>query len=413
MREDVNHSMPENRGLFSKAMAVYRHVSSSEFCDLDIVGRLVVYLFFQFLTLDDRKKDEDNLEDGLTFEALTELAYRARWMEKISEMEGKEVFSFILSLRDTLCSSRMDPPEPIKSFCSSLGMELDEDDIFDIFPYIWHRKISNYFTGDDVKLVEKVLDVSEGDFILLESDTLPGTFMGIGSETNLEAMICIRNDLDRVLGKMILFMLIPRDKWKARKVVKQLPAESPEGPNKIISFSAMEPLARGGRNSADGFDSTMAVIAPMIERGANAVFLANASFLSFGHGNARRCRKQLFDLDAHLSVMSFGRGRCSIIVLDKTRSDRDKLLLSDLSDMDARGALAMASFITCDRNIPEAFRGHFMNVSRDEVKANDFMLYPAFYRDLTVRETKGLDEIEIRLREKYSELKRLADLMSD
>ena len=80
IREDVNHSMPEKRGLSSKAMAVYRHVSSSEFCDLDIVGRLVVYLFFQFLTLDDMKKGEDNLEDGLTFEALTELAYRARWM---------------------------------------------------------------------------------------------------------------------------------------------------------------------------------------------------------------------------------------------------------------------------------------------------------------------------------------------
>lgn len=410
MREDVNHSMPENRGIASKAMAVYRHVNSSEFCDLDIVGRLVVYLFFQFLTLDDRKKGEDNLEDGLTFEALTELAYRARWMEKISEMEGEEVFSFILSLRDTLCSNRMNPPEPLKSFCSSLGMELDEDDIFDIFPYIWQRKISNYFTGDYVKLVEKVLDVSDGDSILLESDTLPGTFMGIGSETNLEAMMCIRSDLDRVLGKMLLFMLLPRDKWKARKVVKQFPAESPEVPNKILSFSAMGPLARGGRHSAEGFDSTMAVIAPMIERGAKAVFLANASFLSFGHGNARRCRKQMFDLDAHLSVLSFGRG--SIIVLDKTRSDRDKVLLSDLSDMDASGALAMASFITGDRNIPEAFRGHFMTVSRDELKANDFMLYPAYYRDLTVRETKGLDEIETRLREKYNELKRLADLMS-
>lgn len=413
MREDVNHSMPEKRGLSSKAMAVYRHVNSSEFCDLDIVGRLVVYLFFQFLTLDDMKKGEDNLEDGLTFEALTELAYRARWMEKISEMEGEEVFSFILSLRDTLCSSRMDPPEPLKSFCSPLGMELDEDDIFDIFYYVWQRRISNYFTGDDVKLVEKVLDISDGDSILLESDTLPGTFMGIGSETNLEAMICIRNDLDRVLGKMLLFMTIPRDKWKARKVVKQLPAESPEGPDKIISFSAMGPLARGGRNTASVFDDVMAVVSPMIERGAKAVFLANASFLSFGHGNARRCRKQLFDLDTHLSVMSFGRVRSSIIVLDKTRSDRDKLLLSDLSDMDARGALAMASFITCDRNIPEAFRDHVMTVSRDEVKANDFMLYPAYYRDLTVRETKGLDEIETRLREKYRELKRLADLMSD
>ena len=175
----------------------------------------------------------------------------------------------------------------------------------------------------------------------------------------------------------------------------------------------MGPLARGGRNSVEGFDSTMAVIAPMIERGAKAVFLANASFLSFGHGNARRCRKQLFDLDAHLSVMSFGRGRCSIIMLDKTRSERDKVLLSDLSDMDARGALAMASFITGDRNIPKAFRDHVMTVSRDEVKANGFMLYPAFYRDMDVKEDRGLDEIDGRLSVKYKEMKNLMEMLSE
>ena len=116
MREDVNRSMLENSGLVSKSMAIYRHVSSSEFCNLDITGRLVVYLFFRVLAAYDCRSNI--LDDGLTFEALTELAYRARWMEMIGEAEGEEVFSFIMSLRDDLCSNRMDPPEPSRTFCS-------------------------------------------------------------------------------------------------------------------------------------------------------------------------------------------------------------------------------------------------------------------------------------------------------
>ena len=91
-----------------------------------------------------------------------------------------------------------------------------------------------------------MLDVSDGDIILLESDTLPGPFMAFGKEKNPEIVMAIRNDLDRVLGKMILFMLLPRDKWKSRKVVKQLPEEIRQRPKKIISFIAMGSIVRGG-----------------------------------------------------------------------------------------------------------------------------------------------------------------------
>ena len=163
MREDANRSLLENSGLGSKSMAIYRHVSSSEFCNLDITGRLVVYLFFRFLAAYDCRSNI--LNNGLTFEALTELAYRARWMEMIGEAEGEEVFSFIMSLRDDLCSNRMDPPEPSRTFCSSPEMGPDDLEISDIFSYIWQRRISNHFNADSVKLVEKVLDVSDGDCI--------------------------------------------------------------------------------------------------------------------------------------------------------------------------------------------------------------------------------------------------------
>ena len=411
MREDANRSLLENSGLVSKSMVIYRHVSSSEFCNLDITGRLVVYLFFRFLAAYDCRSNI--LDDGLTFEALTELAYRARWMEMIGEAEGEEVFSFIISLRDDLCSNRMDPPEPSRTFCSSPGMGPDDLEISDIFSYIWQRRISNHFNADGVKLVEKVLDVSDGDLVLIESDTLPGPFMAFGKEKNPEIIMVVRNDLDRVLGKMLLFMLLPRDKWKSRKVVKQLPEEIRQRPNKIISFIAMGSIVRGGRGSADGFDSAMASIAPMIERGAMAVFPSTASFLSFDHGSARRCRSKLFDLGSPLSVLSFGKGRGNFIVIDGLRSDRDSVLLVDLSDAYDFDSSEIASCITGGGNVPERLKSRIITVSRDEVKANGFMLYPSFYRDMDVKEKRGIDEIDSRLSVKYKEMKNLMEILSE
>ena len=415
MKEVVNHSITGKQDIEGKAMAIYRHLNSSRFFDLDIAEKVIVYLFFRFLASDDSRKGI--LDEGLGFEVLTELAYRARWMEKIGEMDGDEVFSFILSIRDRLCSDRKEPDESLRSFCSSLGMELERSEFFDIFSYIWQRKITNYYSEDGVKLVEKVLKVSDGDFLFLESDTFPGPFIGIGSDRNLEAVISIRNDQDRVLGKMLLFMIIPEDKWKSHRVVKEFSEEnlrtcSHEVPNKIVSFSATGIDARGGRNAADGFDRVMTIIAPMIEKGASAVLISNASFLSFGYGNARRCRKQLLDLDACLSVVFFGLGRSNMILLDKTRDDRANVLLSDLSGMDIRDVTEVASCLTDISDVPGELRDRVLTVSRAEVMENDFMLYPSFYMEQKIRETKRLDEIDARLKEKYSELKRLADLMS-
>lgn len=419
--KDINHSQHVNKDLLGKAIAIYRHLNSIEFCDLDITERIIVYLFFRFLSFDDCKSPEYDmkgyLDDGLNFEVLTELAYRARWMEMVGEMDGEEVFSFILSLRDKLCTNRTSLEETSKSFCSSLGIELDGLEYFKIFSLIWKRKLSNYFSEDDLKLVEKVLEVSDGDFLLLESDILPGSFIGIGSERNIKAEISIRKDEDRVLGKMLLFMILPRDKWKSRRVVKQfsvenLRTESHDGPNKIVSFSTMNPISRGERDFATVFNNTLSVITPMIESGARTVFISSAFFLSSSLGNTRKCRTKLFDLDACLSILTFGRARNNIILLDKTRKDSDNVVMFDLSDIVAKGAFEKASCLISNSEVPEELKEYVLSVSRDEVEANDFMLYPSFYRERSNIKTKSLDEIDVKLREKYSKLKRLLSLMS-
>ena len=65
--------------------------------EFDTGEMMVIYLFLLFLTA---SEDGIDMADGLSFEEMTELAYRARWMEKEAHMEDDEVFRFICSIRD-------------------------------------------------------------------------------------------------------------------------------------------------------------------------------------------------------------------------------------------------------------------------------------------------------------------------
>ena len=83
---NINHSSSERKSLFEKAMQLNNHIRSHECCGLDEVGKLVVYLFFVYLTSEDKNKEENenriDIANGLGYKELTELAYRARWIEK-------------------------------------------------------------------------------------------------------------------------------------------------------------------------------------------------------------------------------------------------------------------------------------------------------------------------------------------
>ena len=114
-----------------------------------------------------------------------------------------------------------------------------------------------------------------------------------------------------------------------------------------------------------------------------------------------------------LSVLSFGKGRGNFIVIDGLRSDRDSVLLADLSDAYDFDSSEIASCIMGGGNVPERLKSRIIAVPRDEVKANGFMLYPSFYRDLNVKEKRGLDEIDGRLSIKYKEMKNLMEILSE
>ena len=80
---NINHSLSETRPFMEKGMALYNHIMSHELCGLDEVGKLIVYLFFIYLTDEDKTKEDNEASidttKGLNYKDLTELAYRAKW----------------------------------------------------------------------------------------------------------------------------------------------------------------------------------------------------------------------------------------------------------------------------------------------------------------------------------------------
>ena len=99
---NINHSLSGTRLFMEKGMALYNHIRSHELCGLDEEGKLIVYLFFIYLTDEDKTKEENDANidttKGLNYKDLTELAYRAKWIEKNIGMEEYEIFSFISSI---------------------------------------------------------------------------------------------------------------------------------------------------------------------------------------------------------------------------------------------------------------------------------------------------------------------------
>ena len=93
---NINHSFSEINTIREKAIELNDHVSSHECCGLDGLGRLIVYLFFVYLTSEDRDKEENenriDISKGLDNKDLTELAFRARLIEKDNGMEDYEIF---------------------------------------------------------------------------------------------------------------------------------------------------------------------------------------------------------------------------------------------------------------------------------------------------------------------------------
>ena len=422
---NINHSFSERESFIEKAMGLHNHIASHECCGLDILGKLIVYLFFVYLTSEDKNKEENenriDIAKGLGFKELTELAYRARWIEKNCGMEDYEIFSFISSLRDKLSQNLKEElfrgnVESSNSFFSSCGFEIEVDEIYDLLAFIWRRNISKHYTDDEVRLSQSILSIDHGDYILVESKTLPGLFMSIGKDKECDVLFSIDDIYERTLSKMLLIMTVEREKLSRYRFVGQITGEdslrnknsgNPEYPNKVLSFSVLNVGMRVIRESNSSLGDGFSMIKALIERGAKALFFVSATLLSFGKGLANKIRKEVFNIDSSLSVLSFDRRFSNIISIDGSNRSEEVLMLNlDEVDIvfDDVTCSEIAASISGDEENAGDLKGRAIRIKRDAIEKDDYMLYPPYFIKKEVGEIRGLSEIDEKLEEKYREL---------
>ena len=422
---NINHSFSERESFIEKAMGLHNHIASHECCGLDIVGKLIVYLFFVYLTGEDRNNEENenriDIAKGLGYKELTELAYRARWIEKNCGMEDYEIFSFISSLRDKLSQNLKEElfrgnVESSNSFFSSCGFEIEVDEIYDILAFIWRRYISKHYTDDEVRLSQSILSIDHGDYILVESKTLPGLFMSIGKDKECDVLFSIDDIYERTLSKMLLIMTVEREKLSRYRFVGQITGEdslrnknsgNSEYPNKVLSFSVLNVGMRVIRESNSSLGDGFSMIKALIERGAKTLFFVSATLLSFGKGLANKIRKEVFNIDSSLSVLSFDRRFSNIISIDGSNK-REEVLMLNLDEVDIvfddLTCSEIAASISGDEENAGDLKGRAMRIKRDAIEKDDYMLYPPYFIKKEVGEIRGLSEIDEKLEEKYREL---------
>ena len=336
-------------------------------------------------------------------------------------MEDYEIFSFISSLRDKLSQNLKEElfrgnMESSNSFFSSCGFEIEVDEIYDLLAFIWRRNISKHYTDDEVRLSQSILSIDHGDYILVESKTLPGLFMSIGKDKECDVLFSIDDIYERTLSKMLLIMTVAREKLSRYRFVGQITGEESlrnknnnglEYPNKVLSFSVLNVGMRVIRESNSSLGDGFSMIKALIERGAKALFFVSATMLSFGKGLANKIRKEVFNLDSSLSVLSFDRRFSNIISIDGSNK-REEVLMLNLDEVDIVfddvTCSEIAASISGDEENAGDLKGRAIRIKRDAIEKDDYMLYPPYFIKKEVGEIRGLSEIDEKLEEKYREL---------
>ncbi len=430
---NINHSLSENMNLWKKARALFQHIDSNEYCGLDRLGKLIVYLFFNFLTFEDRKKDEDekkiDIGKDLSYEDFTELAYRARQIEKESGMNEYEVFSFIISLRDKVSYNREEALKrgfdvPSNDFFSPVDFEIKENEMIDLISFIWRREISNHFTYEEVKLSESILSISDNDYVYVESGDIPGLFVAVGKDKECDVLFAINNDYERTLSKMLLFMMVPKTKWNKRKIVKGVTEEDElrnkntdglEYPNKIVSFASNGTRLKDKDHLKSSLDNTFDLLNPLLEKGSKVLFGTTSRFLSFVKGESKKYREMIFNLNSSLSVLSTRR-YYNYILVDGGKAKEDCVLMLHLDEADIVFDDITCSEISSALNDEVENSGELkeciMRIKRDRIENNDYMLYPPYFVERKVGEVEEITEIDKKLEIKYRELTMLCRKMS-
>ena len=290
--------------------------------------------------------------------------------------------------------------------------------------FIWRRYISRHYTDEELRLSQSILSIADGDYILLESNTLPGLFMSIGKEKECDVVFSIDNVYERTLSKMLFIMTVPKDKWNRYRFIKEITGEESlrnnnreglEYPNKVVSFSSLDAGIRVIRDQNSNLGNKFFLIKDLIERGAKTLFFVSSGLLSFGKGGANKLRKEVFNIDSSLSVLSFDRRHQNIIFIDGTKKREEEVLMLNLDEVDIVfddvTCSEIAASITGDEEKAGDLKDRAMRIKRDTIEKDDYMLYPPYFIEKKVGEIRGLSEIDAKLDEKYRDLSALCRRM--
>ena len=390
---------------------IIRHCMVTSLGEFDPGEMTLIYLFLLFLTA---AEDGIDMTSGLSFEEMTELAYRARWMEKEAHMEGDEVFRFICSIRDREFRSTREAvkrgfDDNVNPFFIRKGKQLTSEEIAETVNSCLSSTRVTRFNEWQVAMAENLLSITDGDRILIETEDMPGAFMNIGDGHVRDIIIAVSDSVQRVLTKMVFFMLIPKAE-QGRYTITARPENNEEyrglGYNKslVLFPGVFLPLRERAELEED------------IGKGVTMLFVVSDRFLSIRNGRNYENRRFLMELGSDVSVLSFG---------TKSRIAPSMILLSPKS---ADSSVSMLSVRSCDEilndeschQIASALKGCEENgfspsvkkVSREEVSSHDYMLIPEYYIQPVSSEFRNLYEIDKELDREYWKMRKLCSFFS-
>ena len=212
-------------------------------------------------------------------------------------------------------------------------------------------------------------------------------------------------------------MTVPKDRLNRYRFIGEVTGEENvrnrngnglEVPNKIVSFSFLDRRIRLIRDSNSTLDNSFLLIKDLVGRGAKTLFFVPSSLLSFGKGLAYKYRKEIFSLDAFLSVLSFGRTIYNIILIDGSRKREEEVLMLNLPEADIvfddETSHEIAAAIAGDEENAGDLKDRVMRIKTDTIENDDHMLYPPYFTKKEIGEIRGLSEIDDKLNEKYRDL---------
>ena len=392
-------------------MEIFIHCRKNSLGEFDPGEMTLIYLFLLFLTA---AEDGIDMTSGLSFEEMTELAYRARWMEKEAHMEDDEVFRFICSIRDREFQGIREAvkrgfDDKVNPFFIRKGRKLTAEEIAETVNSCWSSGRVTRFNEWQAAMAENLLSITDGDRILIETEDMPGAFMSIGQGHVRDIIIAVSDSVQRVLTKMVFFMLIPKVE-QGRYTITARPENNeeytcPEHNKSLILFPGFFlPFREGAELEED------------IGKGVTMLFVVSDRFLSIRNGRNYENRKVIMELGSDVSVLSFGRksriAPSFILMTPKGAGSSVSMLSVRYRDeiLNDESCHQIASALKgCEEN---GFSPSVKKVSREEVSSHDYMLIPEYYIQPVSSEFRNLYEIDKELDREYWKMRKLCSFFS-